>query len=57
MSNITSLRGARPVAVVPASASYRIQPGRLVTFAGLVRPAAVTGFATADAPSAAKKAA
>ncbi len=57
MSNVTSLRGPRQVAVVPSSASYRVQPGRLVTFAGHVRPAAVTGFGAHEAPSAARKAA
>ena len=57
MSNVTSLRGPRPVAVVPSNAAYRVQPGRLVTFAGHVRPTAVTGFGVTDAPRAARKAA
>ncbi len=57
MSNVTSLRGPRPVAVVPSNAAYRVQPGRLVTFAGHVRPSAVTGFGVTDAPRAARKAA
>jgi hypothetical protein len=46
MANLTSLHGPRPVATVPTSASYRTQPGRLVTFVGFVRPSFVTGFAT-----------
>ena len=57
MSNVTSLHGARPVAVVPTTAAYRVQPDRLVTFAGHVRPAAISGFRAVAAPSAARKAA
>jgi len=57
MSNVTSLHGARPIAVVPTSAAYRVQPDRLVTFAGHVRPAAISGFRAVAAPSAARKAA
>jgi hypothetical protein len=41
MSNLTSLHGPRPVATAPTGDAYRIQPGRLVTFAGFVRPSAV----------------
>ena len=58
MSNVTSLRGTRPVAVVPTGSAYRILPGRLVTFAGHIR-AGVVSRATpvAAAPVAAKQAA
>jgi hypothetical protein len=56
MANVTSLHGPRPVATVPTSPSYRTQPGRRVTFAGFVRPAAITGFRSA-APAAARQAA
>ena len=57
MSNPTSLHGPRPVATVPSGDAYRTQPGRLVTFAGFVRPSAVAGFRTDVAPEAARKAA
>ena len=57
MANVTSLHGPRPVATVPSSASYRVQPDWLVTFAGLVRPSVVTGFGAAARPEAARKAA
>ena len=56
MASITKLHGSRPVAAVPSSASYRTQPGRVVTVAGFADPAALAGFASA-APQAAKKAA
>jgi hypothetical protein len=56
MANVTKLHGPRPVAVVPSSASYRTQPGRVVTVAGIADPAALGGFSTAT-PQAAKKAA
>ena len=57
MAKLTSLHATRPVATVPSSASYRVQPGRLVTFAGHVRASAVTGFRAAAGPDAARKAA
>jgi hypothetical protein len=41
MSNLISLHGPRAVATVPTSDAYRVLPGRLVTFAGFVRPSAV----------------
>jgi hypothetical protein len=44
------------VATVPSGDSYRNRPGRLVTFAGFVRPSAVT-VDRDDRPVAAKKAA
>ena len=47
MASITKLHGPRPVAVVPSSASYRTQPGRVVTVAGFADPAALAGFAPA----------
>ena len=56
MAKLTSLHGPRPVATVPSSASYRVQPGWLVTVAGIVRASAVTGFGAAR-PEAARKAA
>jgi hypothetical protein len=56
MANLTHLHGPRPVATVPTSAAYRTQPTRLVTFAGLVRPSAVTGFATPTSTAASKAA-
>ncbi len=57
MAKLTALHAPRPVATVPSSASYRIQPGRLVTFAGHVRASAVTGFHSTTRPEAADKAA
>ena len=58
MRNVTSLHGPRPVATAPTSDAYRIQPGRLVTFAGFVRPSAVARTeAASDARLAAKQAA
>ncbi len=57
MRTPTNLHGPRPVATAPSSDAYRIQPGRLVTFAGHVRASALVA-GTADAsPEAAKQAA
>jgi hypothetical protein len=56
MSNLASLHGPRPVATAPSSDSYRNRPDRLVTFAGFVRPSALT-VDRDDQPVAAKKAA
>ena len=56
MASITKLHGPRPVAVAPSSASYRTQPGRVVTVAGFADSVALAAFASA-AKQAAKKAA
>jgi hypothetical protein len=59
MANVISLRGSRPVATVPSTDSYRTSAAWLVTFAGFVRPAAVTVDRAdrADRPAVATKAA
>ena len=57
MRTPTSLHAPRPVATAPSSDTYRIQAGRLVTFAGHVRASALVAGSADPAPEAARKAA